>query len=132
MLTIAPPMCGEDDKHVLGLFDDDTLLAVTDVIRGYPTAEHAFIGLLQVTPDRRGLGLGGLLHERVLDYVGRQMPGVNRMRLGIVATNRDVAEPFWLRMGYAATGETRPWSQGTVVSTTLLYERPVALAGAGS
>ena len=126
LLTTTPLLYQEDDKHVLGLFDGDSLVAVADIIRGYPTEDYAFIGLLQVRSDRKGQGLGRLMHDQVLGYVSSQMPNVTRMRLGIVATNRAEAEPFWLQMGYEATGETKCWNQGPITSTTLLYERGVA------
>ena len=51
---------------------------------------------------------------------------MRRLRLGIVATNAEVAEPFWTALGYRPTGETAPYSAGDVVSSTAIWERDLA------
>lgn len=55
----------------------------------------------------------------------RSVPGVGRLRLGIVATNAAVAEPFWRALGYTPTGETKPYRYDHLESTVALWERPL-------
>lgn len=50
---------------------------------------------------------------------------VERLRLGVVATNASVAEPFWRALGYEPTGEEQPYRYDHLVSTVALWERPL-------
>ncbi|MDK8174154.1 GNAT family N-acetyltransferase [Curtobacterium citreum] len=111
-------------KHGWGLFDGDRLVAFADVLLGYPDPGAAFVGLLLVRGDRQGQGLGRALHEAVVVRV-RSVPGVGRLRLGIVATNAAVAEPFWRALGYTPTGETKPYRYDRLESAVALWERPL-------
>ncbi|WP_207556084.1 hypothetical protein [Intrasporangium flavum] len=97
-LTVVPPDFDPADKHVLGLFDGERLVAAADVLHGYPGTGTAFVGLLIVD---------------------------GTLRLAVVDTNAEVAAPFWERLGYRPTGETRPWAYDTLESTSRLWERPL-------
>lgn len=45
-------------------------------------------------------------------------------------TNRDHAEPFWRALGYAPTGERRPWRRDDGVATSAaIWARVIDLAG---
>lgn len=108
VLTARPPTLADDRKHVLGLFDGGRLVGVADVLRGYPAAEYAYIGLLQVAARRHGEGLGRVLHTHVLEMV-QDWPEVLTVRLAVAEPNAAQADPFWRRLGYEPTGEVRPW-----------------------
>ncbi|MDO4820849.1 MAG: hypothetical protein Q4A03_02215 [Rothia sp. (in: high G+C Gram-positive bacteria)] len=43
-----------------------------------------------------------------------------------MATNSEVAEPFWRALGYTPSGEAKDFSQGDVVSTVEVFTRPVS------
>lgn len=111
-------------KHGLGLWDGERLVAFADVLLGYPGPATAYIGLLVVRGGEHGRGLGRSMHDGVVD-LARGTPGVERLRLGIVATNAAVAEPFWRRLGYLPTGEQKPYRYASVESTVVLWERPL-------
>jgi len=110
-------------KHGIGLWDGPLLVAFADVLLGYPSASFAYIGLLVVRGERQQEGLGAAMHEAVVDRLRRT--GTERLRLGIVATNAEVAEPFWRALGYEPTGERKPYRYDHVESTVALWERPV-------
>ena len=111
-------------KHGLGLWDGDVLVAFADVLVGYPVPSTAFVGLLVVRRDRQGTGAGRVLHERLVAFVHEVSAGrVERLRLGIVATNAAVAEPFWRALGYRPTGEEKPYRYDRLESTVVLWER---------
>lgn len=93
---------------MVGMFDGSELLAVADVLRGYPTPSRAYIGLLQVAGRVHGRGFGRTLHHEVLALV-RTWPEVTTIRLAVADPNRSQADPFWQRMGYTPTGDTTPW-----------------------
>ena len=123
-LTAVPPDFDPADKHVLGLFDGERLVAAADVLHGYPAPGTAFVGLLLVDGTNRGAGLGRAMHDEVV-RLAREWGDVGTLRLAVVDTNAEVAAPFWERLGYRPTGETRPWVYDTLETTTRLWERPL-------
>ena len=44
-MTITPPGFTQKDKYFFGFFENQTLIAVMDLVDGYPMPEIAFIGL---------------------------------------------------------------------------------------
>ena len=121
----GPGVGGRDasGKYGIGLWDGPQLVAFADVLIGYPSSSFAFIGLLVVRGDRQQEGLGAAMHEAVVDRA-RSAPGVARLRLGIVATNAEAAEPFWRALGYEPTSERKPYRYDHLESTVALWERP--------
>lgn len=123
VLESLPPGVDPAARTVFGLLaTDGPLLAVLDVITGWPEPGTAHIGLLLTRQNRRREGLGRLLHDSVLAQL-RARGGIDRLRAGIVATNALDAEPFWQRLGYRPTGITRPCEAGIVATTTAIWER---------
>lgn len=125
VLHARPPGLGQDSKTTIGLWDDHRLIGVADAVRGYPRPEVMYVGLLQVVPDSQGRGAGRTLHEALFDRA-MSTPGITTFRLSIVATNADVAEGFWRRLGYEPTREGKEWvREDGVVTTAHVYELAV-------
>lgn len=120
-LTMVPAGIVPEDKYVLGLSEDDRLVGLLDLVRGYPDVTRAFLGLLLVDGARQGEGLGRLLHGAGQD-LARGWPDVRLLRLAVVQSNASV-EPFWERLGYRRTGEEKPWEHDSFTSTSVLFER---------
>ena len=72
ILTETPPDFPLADKFVLGVRSGGELIGVADVLRGYPTAAVWWIGLLLLTPEGRGGGLGGGDRRGVGELGGRR------------------------------------------------------------
>ena len=100
LLTARPPGLPATHKAVLGAYDDTgVLVAVVDVLRGWPDDHTAHIGLLQTHSAHQGRGIGRRTHELLLEWVAR-WPEVRRMRATIVATNAMFADE----------AEAEPWT----------------------
>ena len=81
-----PSGCSPDQKSYLGFFDaGGDLIAVLDLIRGYPAERSAFIGFFMVDASRQGAGVGSLLISQLLDRLRGE--GVSRVRLAYVEGN---------------------------------------------
>ena len=126
LLMMRPEGLVEEAKVVLGAFDGEQLVAVVDLLRGFPKDGTAFIGLLQVHAGQQGRGYGGSAYGLVQRYVERTWPEVRTMRLAVVDTNAEVATGFWERQGFKATGEARPYRYDKLESTARLYEKQLA------
>ena len=124
-LISVPPYFDRTQKIGLGLWEGDMLVGFADVLLGYPEPAVAYIGLLAVHRDRQRRGLGRELHEGVVS-LARQTSGVDRLRLGTVATTAPVAEPFWSALAYRPTGEVKPYVYDHLSSTVAMWERKLS------
>lgn len=100
-LRELPPACREDQKEFLGFFDEGRLLAVLDVVRGYPDELTAYVGLLMVDGAHHGRGVG----SRVMGAELRRLraEGFSRVRLAYIQGN-EPARRFWTKLGFAPAG----------------------------
>jgi RimJ/RimL family protein N-acetyltransferase len=124
LLMVRPETVPESHKVVLGVFEGAELVAVVDLLRGYPGPEFVFIGLLLVQGPRQGSGVGTAAMAAVEGYAVH-WPEARRFRLAVVDTNAAVLG-FWRRMGFEPTGEARPYRYDHLESTTRLYERSIS------
>lgn len=122
-LMALPPGFDTTNKHGMGLWDGAALVAFADVLLGYPDPTVLYVGLLIVHGEHHGKGLGHELHDAILERASHTAT-IRRLRLGIVATNAAVAEPFWRSLGYQPTGEQKPYRYDHLTSTVALWERP--------
>ena len=53
-MTALPPGKCAADKHYLGFFDRETLVAVLDLIERYPQDDTAYIGFFMTKKERQG------------------------------------------------------------------------------
>nr|WP_245346914.1 GNAT family N-acetyltransferase [Arthrobacter stackebrandtii] len=109
------------------MWDGQELVAVADVIIGWPAESVAHIGLLMTDSACQGAGLGRLIHEAVIE-LARRVPSIHTLRLSIVETNADLVAPFWTKIGYEHTGEAVPYISGSVESVARIWTRSVAAA----
>jgi len=123
LLMMRPEGLAQEAKVVLGVRDGDQLVAVVDLLRGYPNAHTGFIGLLEVHGAHQGKGVGRTAYELVERYVGENWPEIRIMRLAVVDTNAAAATPFWVRQGFEATGEAKPYRYDKLESVARLYEK---------
>lgn len=97
-MTELPPECSPNQKSYLGFFDaGGDLIAVLDLIRGYPAEGCAFIGFFMVDASRQGMGIGSRLVSKLLDRL--RDSGVFRVRLAYVEGNEQ-SRRFWERHGF--------------------------------
>jgi ribosomal protein S18 acetylase RimI-like enzyme len=97
LLSDLPEAKGQHDKFVYAVFDHSgTLVAVFDLVRGYPDDKTWFLGFLFVVPNKRNMGLGSHLLEAICTHV--KQGGGAAIRLGVVREN------FRARALYGRTG----------------------------
>ncbi len=111
-MNALPPGKEKKDKHYLGYFDSRRLIAVMDLILGYPDGETAFIGFFMTRASVQHAGVGsGIVGELCAALAAE---GFSRVRLGWVRGNPQ-AEGFWRRNGFGETGVTYDTGGYTVV-----------------
>ncbi len=99
----------------------DEVVGCVDLIRGWPRAADAHVGLLLLDEEHAGRGLGRAAYAAVEAEV-RRWPEIRRVRAAVVATNASVL-PYWRRMGLSETGETRPYRDGDLSSYSIILAK---------
>ena len=96
----------DDPTYVILLAERGGALAgcvsVTDIGGGL-----AYLGMLSVDPGRQGEGLGRRLIAAA-EAEGRSRFGARRMEMTVIVQRRELID-WYVRCGYAETGETRPF-----------------------
>ena len=110
-----------DDKFVYGIFDDEQMVGCADVIRAFPDSATAFIGLFLIAETHQREGIGRSAYH-VLEDALRSWRECSRILLAVVRANAGVLR-FWEKVGFAQTGETRPYRHGSVVSETIMLSK---------
>jgi len=106
-MRALPPGKDEKDKFYLGFFEEDRLIAIMDLILGYPTAETAFIGLFMMERERQGKGDGSRIAGGCAAYL--QTLGFKKIRLGADRENPQ-SNAFWRKNGFSPAGETEAYT----------------------
>jgi len=98
ILSDLPPGKELKDKYNFGVYKENLLIAVIDIVKDYKADKEWIIGLLMIDPGERGNGLGRKLHNLIKDWVSEEHGKL--LRIGVVEENRR-GYKFWREMGYA-------------------------------
>ena len=93
----TPPGITMADKYYFGFFDDRELVAIMDLIDGYPKPEIAYIGFFMMNPQYQGKQIGTAIVGEVIDYL--QGIGKTAVRLAIDKGNPQSSH-FWKKNGF--------------------------------
>ena len=117
-METLPPNKGYEDKHYIGFFRNDILVAVMDLIDHYPQQGTALLGFFAMNSNLQGQGVGTAIISDSVTYLAQV--GFQKVRLGIDKGNPQ-SKAFWLKNDFSFTGEECE-SDG---STILVMERKV-------
>ncbi|MGN1094041.1 MAG: GNAT family N-acetyltransferase [Candidatus Neoclostridium sp.] len=101
-MRALPPGKSACDKYYVGFFDESGLIAVADVIAGYPDEQTAFIGFFMTDVRVQRKGTGSAIISELCDFLKRE--DFRLVRLAYVKENPQ-ARGFWLKNGFVPTGE---------------------------
>lgn len=96
-----PPSVDHTRKHLVGLERDGALIAIMDVLEGYPDETDWYVGLLLISPDERGRGLGTAVWTAVEEWMRAEGGRIARL---IVQEQNPEAARFWRAAGFTANG----------------------------
>ena len=101
-LEILPPGVSPSAKYYLGFFQDRELIAVLDLIDGYPEPGTAFIGFFMMNAAFQGRQIGSQIIRELSAYL--RSAGWTKIRLGIDKGNPQSTH-FWKKNGFAVAAE---------------------------
>ena len=90
-------------KHFVGFYDDDDrLIAVLDLITGYPEDDDAFIGWFMVDGEKQRQGIGSNIIADV--RAAMKAAGYDKLSVICAEVNTDAIK-FWQGQGFRLSGE---------------------------
>jgi len=119
--SALPPDKTYEEKFVIGIWHADRLIGVIDVIRGYPREDIAYVGFLLLSEKHHRRGYGRAAYRQLEDVI-RSWGTCHRVRLAVIRVNAE-AVPFWLSLGFHATGKVKPYRNASIVSEHMLFEK---------
>ena len=103
IISELPEGATSNNKHFVGFYnDDDVLVAVMDLITGYPERDDAFIGWLMVDGAMQGRGVGSAIFADV--RAALKAADYDYMSLGCIEANEE-AIAFWKSQGFKPNGK---------------------------
>lgn len=117
-MKATPPGIDASDKAYLGFFENGDLVAVMDLIDGYPVPETAYIGFFMMNPQYQGRQIGTSIICDAATYL--MTVGKTAIRLAIDKGNPQSTH-FWKKNGFEVISEVdvNGW-------TKLVAEKPLA------
>lgn len=104
-MQALPPGVAQKDKYYIGFYSGGSLLAIMDLIAGYPKPETAYIGLFMMNAEYQGKGAGSALIRECKSVLKAE--GFTTLRLAIDEGNPQ-SRAFWEKNGLILTGQRVP------------------------
>ena len=101
-LHLAPPGIGPEDKYYVGFYQDDDLVAVMDLVDGFPEESIVFIGFFMMSKRLQGQEIGSSIIREVSKYL--KSKGITSIRLAIDKGNPQSTH-FWKKNGFSVIYE---------------------------
>lgn len=99
-MKALPPNTTDEQKHYIGFYENNNLVAVMDLIECFPNDETAFIGFFMMNAELQGRGIGKQIIQELVEELRKEYFYI---RLGYVKGNVQ-AEQFWLKNRFEKTG----------------------------
>ena len=101
-MHITPPGVDMSDKYYVGFFNNEEMVAVLDLIDGYPEPDIGYIGFFMMNAALQGKQIGSGIIRDVCAFLKRY--GKTAVRLGIAKANPQ-ANHFWKKNGFIVIKE---------------------------
>ena len=125
-MRITPPGITLSDKYFIGFFEGQELVAVMDLIGGYPKPENAYIGFFMMNQEYQGKQIGSAIIRDTADYLRKI--GKTAIRLAIDKGNPQSAH-FWKKNGFKVIFEVDVNGWKKLVAEKPLQKRIIAACG---
>ena len=103
-MKATPPGIKLSDKYYFGFYEKDKLIAVMDLLEGYPDINTAYIGFFMVDPEYQGKQIGTAIVSETIEYL--RSIGKTAVRLAIDKGNPQSTH-FWIKNGFEVLFETQ-------------------------
>lgn len=119
-LEALPPSCHIKDKFVFLVMDGDKSIGAIDLIKGYPSEDVAYIGLLLICESLQKKGLGRQVYRLLEEYILNDLK-LSKIRLSYVESNP--VRLYWEKLGFHIIGNKKPYEGIKNTSFTHIMEK---------
>ena len=102
IITELPPNTDKKQKYALGIYENSELIAILDIVLGYPEKQTAFIGLFMVDTQKQNKGVGTLIISNVLQAFKNL--NFQKCSLGVITKNQPAIK-FWQKHKFNLTAK---------------------------
>ena len=113
VITDVPEGAGPNSKYCVGFYEGDELVAVMDLIVGYPESDDAYIGWFMVDETLQGQGIGSGIFADV--RAAMQAQGFDHLEVACPKSSESGMR-FWSELGFTAKSEHQHRNGYTVVT----------------
>lgn len=109
IFTELPPNTALEDKYFVGFYEANQLIAILDIVTGYPNAKTAFIGWFMMKKELQGTEIGSRIISEVISCLEEEK--FHYAQLGYIKGNQQ-SENFWRKNKFYPIGrekETRDY-----------------------
>ena len=110
-MHITPPDTPKEAKYYVGFYEGDILVAIMDLIDGYPDSDTAFIGFFMMNRQLQGRRIGTHIIQELCLYL--KETGLRRVLLAIDKDNPQ-SNAFWAKNGFSVIREAEH-EKGTIL-----------------
>lgn len=103
-MEALPPGKGYEDKYYVGFFEEEVLVAIMDLILGYPAKEIAFIGFFMTDIRYQHKGIGSKIISEIAGCL--KSSGYKKIRLGVDRGNPQ-SYSFWSKNNFKTISENQ-------------------------
>ncbi len=96
-ITYIPPNTNLQQKFYVGIYREDSMIALLDYLEGYPSKNIVYIGFFILNADQHGKGLGRYFIETF--FQAAKVNGFDEVKLACYEVN-ERGYLFWSRMGF--------------------------------
>ncbi len=111
-LTALPPNKTIKDKYFVGFYNEDSLVAILDLITGYPNEDVAYIGWFMMNKEFQGSGVGTAIIIDIIIYLKEK--NFAYVKLGYIKGNSQ-AQNFWIKNNFNPVGDEVKTDKYTIV-----------------
>ena len=101
-MEALPPGKSQNDKFFLGYYEDESLIAIIDLIMEYPDTQTAYIGLFMTDTNVQGKGVGSAIIDELCIWLDKME--FQRVELAWVKGNPQ-SEKFWIKNRFVPIGD---------------------------
>lgn len=101
-MQALPPGKDEKDKFYVGYFEGNDLVAVLDLILGYPDEKAAYIGFFMMNKEYQGKGTGTQIISECAEYLKE----LKFKKIGLaIDKGNPQSEAFWMKNKFVRPGK---------------------------
>ena len=112
-MQALPPGKDQKDKFYVGYFEGNDLVAVLDLILGYPDEKAAYIGFFMMNKEYQGKGIG----TQIICECAGYLKELKFKKIGLaIDKGNPQSEAFWMKNRFVKTGQEVPNEHSTYLS----------------